>query len=194
VTGATHFYADARDTEVLLDFLQVGTLSSLRPWPLIDPAAHLSRPEAGNYAHVLVAADALGDPVFIRKDDAAMTQSTASGVFNRLNLERLARAGVDQIVDLDASPVLFWSPGAFSVTELRVGSLGTQAHSPRAVSADYDRWVKRVAAWIRRRGTLVWGLQKNEVRPDLDIHLRMLNSVYALPGALEHLTNGSRGR
>ena len=63
-----------------------------------------------------------------------------------------------------------------------------------AVSIDYERWVNRVLSWVRRRGTAVWGLKRVEVRPDLDIDLPFLNSVYALPGAMQRLEAGAAGR
>src|SRR5665647_1706852 len=53
-----------------------------------------------------------------------------------------------------------------------------------SVSTEYEKWVKRAMGWVRRKGTRVWGLERHEVRPDLDIDLSFVNSVYALPGAL----------
>jgi hypothetical protein len=38
--------------------------------------------------------------------------------------------------------------------------------------------------WVRRRGIKVWGLQRRNVRPDLDIALAAVSTIYALPGAL----------
>ncbi|MDY0829278.1 hypothetical protein SK224_09080 [Microbacterium sp. BG28] len=194
MTGASYFYADAEDTHELLDYLHVGGGALLRPWPLTDNAQPLSRQDAASVRRVLIVESALGAPVFIGANDPALKASTASGVFNRLNMDAAQRAGSDTIVDFDASPVLLWSPGSVSTTQLRVGSIGTQATSPRAISADYDKWVKRVASWIRRRGTAVWGLQTHAVQPELDIELPFLNSVYALPGALQRLREGARGR
>ena len=194
MTGASHFYADAEDTDELLDYLRVDAGAGLRPWPLADATHDLSRPDAARSHHVLIVDSELGEPVFVRENDPVLKAPTVSGVFNRRNMNAARRAGVDQIVDLDASPVLLWSPGSVSDTELRIGSIGTQAVSPRAISADYDRWLKRVASWIRRRGTAVWGLETHAVQPELDIELPYLNSVFALPGALQRLRAGASGR
>lgn len=194
MTSASYFYADWQDTQDLLDYLRVDVGSVLRPWPLKDPAQLVSREEAMLAGRVLVVSEALGEPVFIHKGDIVAMAPTASGVFNRMNLDAARQVGVGSVVDLDASPVLFWTPGPASEAELRVGNIGTQAASPRAISDEYDKWVKQAASWVRRRGTAVWGLQTHAVRPELDIELPFLNSVYALPGALERLTAGARGR
>jgi hypothetical protein len=48
-----------------------------------------------------------------------------------------------------------------------------------AVSPEYERWVNRIMGWVRRRGTKVWGLQRRSVRPDLDIALDVVSTIYA---------------
>lgn len=62
-----------------------------------------------------------------------------------------------------------------------------------AVSTEYEKWVKRAMGWVRK-GTRVWGLERHEVRPDLDIDLSFVNNVYALPDALIVPQNGALGR
>jgi hypothetical protein len=47
---------------------------------------------------------------------------------------------------------------------------------------------------VRRNGTRVWGFERHEVRPDLDIELSIVNNVYALSEALIVLQNGALGR
>ena len=53
-----------------------------------------------------------------------------------------------------------------------------------AVSPEYERWVNRIMGWVRRQGTKVWGRQRRNVRPDLDIALDVVSTIYALPDAL----------
>ena len=74
-----------------------------------------------------------------------------------------------------------------------VSQIGSQADAMAAISADYGHWVNRTTAWIRRKGTKVWGLEQGTVRPDLNIQLGFINSVYALPGALRALEQGAVG-
>ncbi|MBO0811927.1 MAG: hypothetical protein J2P23_07755, partial [Microlunatus sp.] len=123
----------------------------------------------------------------------AMSASTRAGVFNRLNWERLRPTAVQGLVDSNASPVLFWAPGAETEAEVRVSTIGSQADSMTAISGDYERWVNRVMGWVRRKGTKVWGLERSDVRPDLDIRLGFVSNVYALPDALSAMERGVVG-
>lgn len=182
MVGATYYYADARDEDDLLDYLREGTDVTLRPWPLLHADRRLTRVAARSTPHVLVVSAALGEPAFIGDGDGAMRGGTASAVFNRLNLQSVQAVGRDAIVDFNASPVLLWEPGSFSASELTCGSIGTQADSPNEISADYFRWVQRVAAWIRRRGTPVWGLGRSTLRPDLTIDIPLSTASTRSPG------------
>jgi len=81
------------------------------------------------------------------------------------------RASSEGLVDSNASPVLFWQPGKASEMLLATSSVGSQADAMAAVSTEYEKWVKRAMGWVRRKGTRVWGLERDEVRPDLGIDL-----------------------
>jgi hypothetical protein len=130
MVGATFYYADANDSEDLLDYLGEGTDVTLHPWPLLNGYEKLSRSEATSSEHVLAVSEALGPPVLVGEGDPAMEGATVSGLFNRMNLASGRRFGGTTIVDFDATPVIFWQPGSFSPTELTRGSIGTQANSP----------------------------------------------------------------
>jgi hypothetical protein len=136
----------------------------------------------------------IGPPVPVRPSDLAMDQPTKAGVFNRLNWDRLHPALGEALVDSNASPVLLWIPAEIGSEVIGVSQLGSQADAMAAISADYERWVNRITGWIRRKGTKVWGVEQGTVRPDLDIRLGFINSVYALPGALRALEQGAVGR
>ena len=135
-----------------------------------------------------------GQPSVIRPGDAAMDEPTKAGVFNRVNWDRLRPTAPEGLVDSNVSPVLLWTPGETTSSSLRVSSIGSQADAMGAISGDYERWVNRVLSWVRRKGTKVWGLERNSIRPDLDIHLPFVNNVYALPGARSALEAGASGR
>jgi len=123
----------------------------------------------------------------------ARESSDRSGVFNRLNWEHLRPAAHDGLIDSNASPILFWNPGACTRTAIAASSIGSQADSIAAVSDDYARWVNRVMNWVKRRGTKVWGPEAASIRPDLDIRLSTVSTVFALPGALQALESGYQG-
>ena len=77
---------------------------------------------------------------------------------------------------------------------LRASEIGSQADSMSAVSPEYERWVNRIMGRVRRQGTRVWGRQRRNVRPDLDITQNFVSAIYALPGALAALQAGVPGR
>lgn len=195
MVAAVHYFATALDQESLLDYLGEPDSVALRPWPVLDLSrSALIRRRALDSAHVAVVSTALGPPSLIRPGDAAMKEPSKAGVFNRLNWQRLSAGGAEGLIDSNASPVLLWKPGHSDDSVLRVGEIGSQADSMSAVSPQYERWVNRVMGWVRRRGTKVWGLQRHDVRPDLDIRLPFVSTTYALPGALEALEAGVPGR
>lgn len=143
---------------------------------------------------VMVVHNALGPPVLIGPGDRAMNASTRAGVINQLNWGEFRRDSTERLVDSNASPIVFWQPGKASETLLHASSIGSLAEDMAAVSTEYEKWVKRAIGWVRRKGTRVWGRERNEARPDLDVDLPFLNSMYALPGALVALQNGAVGR
>jgi hypothetical protein len=195
MVAAAHYFATENDQEALLDYLGEPTAVTLHPWPLVrSPLDVLLRPSALVTQQVMVVHNALGPPAVIRPGDRAMEEGTKAGIFNRMNWDRLGRASSEGLVDSNASPVLFWQPGKASETRLATSSIGSQADSMAAVSTEYERWVKRAMGWVRRNGTRVWGLERHEVCPDLDIELSIVNNVYALPEALIVLQNGALGR
>jgi hypothetical protein len=108
-----------------------------------------------------------------------MSEPSKAGVFNRLNWQRLSPSGNEGLIDSNISPVLLWKPGHIGDSVLRVSEIGSQADSMSAVSPEYERWVNRIMGWVRRRGTKVWGLQRRSVRPDLDIALDVVSTIYA---------------
>jgi hypothetical protein len=195
VVAAVHYFATVQDQESLLDYLGEPASVTLRPWPVLDPSrAPISRSQALARTQVTVVPAAFGPPSLIRPGDAAMSEPGKAGMFNRLNWQRLSPGAEEGLIDSNASPVLFWKPAPSSDPVLRVSEIGSQADSMSAVSPDYERWVNRVMGWVRRRGTKVWGPQRHDVRPDLDIALAFVNTTYALPGALAALEAGTPGR
>jgi hypothetical protein len=195
MVAGVHYFATVRDQESLLDYLGEPESVTLNPWPVLDPSrAAFSRGQALASIHVAVVSGAFGPPSLIRPGDAVMNETGKAGVFNRLNWERLSPSDGAGLIDSNISPVLLWRPGHSDESALRVSEIGSQADSMSAVSPEYERWVNRIMGWIRRRGTKVWGLQGRNVRPDLDIALAVVSTIYALPEALVALERGVPGR
>jgi hypothetical protein len=105
----------------------------------------------------------------------------------------VAREDLAPHTDVNFSPVLFWRPGRAVEGTVGVSDIGSQADAMARVSAEYQRWVNRVIGWVRRKGVKVWGLERAAIRPDLDIRIPFVNTVYALPHALEALEKGTVG-
>ncbi len=196
MVAAVHYYADHQDTDGLLTYLGEGSAVELRLWSPYDgrPSGVLGRHQASTSRHVAIISADFGGPALIRdQNDVALTSNSRAAVFNRLNFERRPDSTTG-IVDSNRSPILFWQPARILDGALLPGSIGSQADALHEVSAEYERWVKRVMGWVRRHGTPVWGLQRSQVRPDLKIENPYLNTLYALPGALKLLTIGRLGR
>ncbi|WP_152642653.1 hypothetical protein [Pseudarthrobacter chlorophenolicus] len=180
---------------MLLDYLGEPGTVTLHPWPLIKmPLTALSREEALEQSPVMVVDHQLGLPIPVRQGDAAMQGGSVSSVLNRLNWERLTPAEDEALIDSNASPTILWSPARLDAEVILPSSLGSQADSMAQISKDYERWVNRSMSWIRRKGTRVWGLEGRQMRPDLNIDLSFINTVFALPGALQSLESGTPGR
>ncbi|MBT2551546.1 hypothetical protein [Arthrobacter sp. ISL-5] len=192
---AVHYFATLEDQMMLLDYLGEPAKVTLHPWPVVKtPLTALSRQDALEQSRVLVINHQLGLPIPIRPGDAAMQGGSVTSVFNRLNWERLAPAAEEALVDSDASPTMLWSPAPQIAEVILPSSIGSQADSMAGISKDYERWVNRSMSWIRRKGTRVWGLEGRQARPDLDINLSFISTVFALPGALQALELGTPGR
>ena len=195
VVAAVHFLATSDDHVMMLDYLREPEAVTLHPWPVVTiPAETWTRERAFAARQVMIVHRDLGPASVIRQGDPAMSEGTKAGVFNRLNWERLGPNGEDGLVDSNTSPVIFWEPGQMADGALHGSLLGSQADSMSTISAEYERWVNRTMAWIKRRGTKVWGLERGEIRPDLDIGFPHVTSVYALPGALAAMEEGLPAR
>jgi len=195
VVAAVHYFATKADQLDLLDYLGEPQQVSLHPWPVMgSPRQVLSREEAIAHSQVTIVHAELGPPIGRGPNSPAMNAKTKAGVFNRMNRERLRLRSHELLVDANASPVLLWQPAVLDDSVLRVSVLGSQADSTSAISVDYERWVNRVMGWVRRKGTKVWGLEAGDTRPDLDIDLPHISTVYALPAAVAGLGQGVPGR
>jgi len=192
---AVHYFATLEDQMMLFDYLGEPAKVTLHPWPLIKtPLTALSRGEALEQSRVMVVNHHLGLPVPVRPVDPAMQGSSVHAVFNRLNWEKLAPAEDEALMDSNASPTILWSPARLHAEVIFPSSLGSQADSMAGISKDYEKWVNRSMSWIRRNGTRVWGLEGRQARPDLDIDLSFISTVFALPDALQAMESGTPGR
>lgn len=197
MVGAVHFFATRADEDLLLDHLGVPERARLFPWVPMSPDApvYLERADLGDRTQVGILDPALGSVVLARPGSAAFTGDPArSRVLNRLNWTRQGPRREQGIVDWDRTPALFWERGRRAGDVLTPSSLGSQAEAPAAISEDYRRWVDRCKGWVRRRGTTVWDWHAAGGTSPFDVRLPFANRCVALPGALDVLRAGGRGR
>ena len=195
MVSAAYYVGTFDDHGALLDYLGEPDDVCLCHWPLFaQPLRRIDRVTAITASSVMVVNPALGAPIGLDEAAATAPANDRAGVFNQLNWHTLQPRAGELLVDSNSSPVLLWQPNTSFSEHLTVSSIGSQADKPDAISNDYRRWANRVQAWISRRGEKVWGLTRHEIRPDLDIELPFLNTVYALPGALTQLKAGARCR
>jgi hypothetical protein len=195
VVAAVHFFATPDDETALLDYLGEPDVVTLHPWPVVTSALPaFERGDLGSRRQVMIARRDLGRPHVIGGDDAAMSEPSKAGIFNKLNWQRLRPSSDERLVDSNASPVLLWQRGGVEDSTVQCSDIGSQADSIAAISREYERWVNRVIGWVRRRGTRVWGLERHALREDLDIELSYVNNIYALPSALKLLESGGSAR
>ncbi|MBU2698204.1 hypothetical protein [Pimelobacter sp. 30-1] len=194
VVSAVHYLATRADQVALLDYLDEPRAVSLHRWPVLPSQSEtLHRDDALITEQVMVVHRDLGTAMPNLPGHKAMEAANRSGLFNRLNWERLRPGPGESLVDSNASPVLLWTPGAVVGSAIYLSAIGSQADAMGAVSPEYETWVRRVMGWVRRRGTKVWGLERHGIRPDLDIRLAIVSNVYAMPGALAALEHGGYG-
>jgi hypothetical protein len=95
----------------------------------------------------------------------------------------------DRMLDSDLSPILHYHRGSIRDGKIGPCSVLAPPSNLQRVSLEYERWVKRSLAWIRRRGKIVhdWR-QKSTTIPNLDM---LLNTIYAFPDAQEELKSNN---
>lgn len=194
MVAGIQFYASDDDLTAFLDYIGEGRATKIWQWPLVEiEPVSLSREEARTEQTVVILSEEFGPPVVLHRDDPVLQEGSVTAVFSRINFERLDPAAGVGLVHPDFSPVLFWRPGWVDGREMMPHRIGSQAHSMRAISTEYERWITRVMGWVRRRGTKVWGLEMGAIRPDLDVRVTTVSAIYALPGALRLLEGGATG-
>ncbi len=199
MVAAVHFFATESDDRLLLEHLAATADVRVFPWcampldaPLLLTPAELAEglPE---WRYVGILNGGLGTVEFITDRPRALRPGEPGWrALDTLRWDELQPRPNEGIVDRHRTAALFWERSSrTSDGRIHSGNIGSQAESMAKVSHDYRRWVQRVMAWVRRTGTLVL----REGRPpeggeELDVRATFLNSIFALPGAMEFLRDG----
>lgn len=196
MAAGVHFFALADDEEAMLDHLGEPESCRLFPWavtPLAGPR-FLDRKGIAGHDRLGLLDPGLGEVVVIRSTDPAFNRGDTSGAINEINWQRLRPRRSEGLIDTNRSPVLMWRRGGFDGKTTALSELGSQADSMAAISEDYARWAKKAMGWVRRTGDAVWRWEGGTGVSDYDVELPIVNTIYALPAALEFLRSGGRGR
>lgn len=88
----------------------------------------------------------------------------------------------DKLIDTDLSPIICYQRGMPRDGRTPPNLVLAPPSSLQRVGPEYERWVKRSLAWIRRRGTIVhdWRKQSETIPNPRSI----VNTIYAFPDVL----------
>jgi len=93
--------------------------------------------------------------------------------------------GNDKMIDTELSPIICYGRGTRRDGKIGQNSVVAPPSSLRRVGLEYEKWVKRSLAWIRRRGTIVHDYRKkSDTIPNPH---SIVNTIYAFPGALPQI-------
>ncbi len=203
VVAAVQFFATVRDEKSLLDC--VVTSEAVRLFPraamdvshptFLDPADLPAQSELPQHYGIIDLT--LGAIVFICARPSGCEPGGAKALFfNPRNWDLASPRPGQGIVDWNRTPALFWRRGTVTPRDdLGAGEIGSRADAMDDISPDDRRWVNRVMRWVRRKGVLV--ARNGRLTPEaegLDIRVGFMNSLYALPDAMEFFRSGGSSR
>lgn len=102
--------------------------------------------------------------------------------------DKLGLSEGDKMLDLDLSPIISYRRGAIRGSKIGQNRMLAPPTNLNRVGPEYERWVKRSLAHIRRRGTIVHDYRTPSLtisNPDC-----ILNTIYAFPRVLARLQSG----
>ncbi|REJ71266.1 MAG: hypothetical protein DWQ34_13505 [Planctomycetota bacterium] len=88
----------------------------------------------------------------------------------------------DKMVDSDLSPVLCYKRGVERDDRIGQNTVLAPSSSLNRVNPEYEKWVKRSLAWVRRRGTIIHDYRKQS--DTIPNPYSIVNTIYALPDVL----------
>ena len=204
MVAAVHFFATDEDEKSLLDYVLASDSVRLFPWAtmdindptLLDRKEQLPTQSEGQQRYGIVD-HSLGSICF-HSDRPTWIEGVQARtyVFDRTNWDNASPADGHGIVDWNRTPALFWERGTVTANgALGVCNIGSQADAMDDISADYRKWVNRVMNWVKHKGTKV--AQNAELTSEsqgLSLKIEIMNSVFALPYAMEFFRGGGSNR
>lgn len=191
MTAQIEFLATADDEAVLTDYLAKPPAIALpvsitfAPTPImrLDLSA---RPSEGTPWAFYLWLPAAGDLHWYEERPALRESGHREFVLSILAAEqwdRTSASGVTHLLDTAHSPVQVYRRGSCVDGSVHPSLLLAPPANLETVAPDYARWVNRTHAWIRKHAIRVHSWR--EPSKDIANSLRLMNTVYAFPEALE---------
>ena len=94
----------------------------------------------------------------------------------------------DRMLDTERTPLMWYRRGVETGGRMGQNTLLAPASNLQRVGNRYQSWVRRVHAWVRRRGKRVHGFRN----PSSNLHNPhfLMNTIYAFPEVLEPIESG----
>jgi hypothetical protein len=203
MVAAVHFFATPTDEKALLDYVLSSATARLFPWVSMDITnpIFLARSDLPNQSESRqcfgIVDHSLGTICFIEERPTKYAPNRAKAyVFDKMNWDIASPLEGQGIVDWNRTAALYWDRGTVTANgDLGVGSIGSQADAMDDISVDYRKWVNRVMNWVRRKSVKV--AQNGQLTPEaagLNLRIGCMNSVFALPDAMEYFHAGGGSR
>ena len=113
-----------------------------------------------------------------------------ANVFAREEWDRRELHGDDKLLDVDLSPLLCYRRGNVRNGLRAPNHVLAQPSSLARAGRDYEAWVKRSLAWVKRRGKLIHDHRKCSSLPNPDL---IVSPIYAFAGAQLEIESGNHG-
>ncbi len=114
--------------------------------------------------------------------------SLVTNLFARNEWDQRGLSSKDKLIDTDLSPIIYYRRGDVFEDQLGQNNVLAPPSNLHRVGPEYEKWVKRSLAWIRRRGTIVHDYRKQS--STIPNPHSIVTTIYAFPGVLPQL--GSR--
>jgi len=115
----------------------------------------------------------------------ATHRSLVMNLFARRDWDEQRLRNGERLIDVDLSPILQYTRGTCRDGKRGPNTVLAPPSNLKRVGPEYERWVMRSLAWIRRRGKIVHDWRKQSTT--IPNPLSLLNTIYAFPDVEETL-------
>ncbi len=115
--------------------------------------------------------------------------SLVKNLFVREEWDKRGLGGNDKMIDTDLSPIICYRRGMPHDGKTGQNLVLAPPSNLQRVGPEYEHWVKRSLAWIRRRGTIVHDYRKES--DSIPNPYSIVNTIYALPAVLADIESNN---